>query len=435
MSSDLRSTRTVRRGAAVIIAAVVLALLGFGASAARADDATQIAKALTGSRLYVTTEAGNVLSASDRAEITNALKGDADIRAVVVSDRATGAQVGPMLKQVANRVDKGETYVAITADGRRMNGISKSLSSKEINQLVTRTDGAPLKERLVRFGDLAEKKADDQARSSMIGMYVTLGVVVVLIAAAAGAFLVVRRRNREREARQMADLKKGVEEDVTVLGEDIARLDLDVMDKGLDPDTRADYERAMNSYDDAKTATERAARPEDMQSVTTALEDGRYYMTATRARLAGDPVPERRAPCFFNPQHGPSVQDVTWAPPGGVARSVPACAADAEAVLQGADPDVRMVPYAGGRRPYWNAGPAYGPYAGGYYAPYGGLDLLSGMMIGTMLGSMMGGGWGGGDIGGGDLSGFGGDGGDIGGGWDFGGGDFGGGGGGDFGGF
>ncbi|TDC69316.1 hypothetical protein E1200_08995 [Actinomadura sp. GC306] len=406
------------------------------APAAPGDTVGQIAKGLIDSRLYVTSGAGDVLSAADQNEVRNALAGasDADIRAVVVSNDVTSGQVGQMLRSVANRVGEGDTYLAVTADGTRMSGISKKLSSSEINQLVTRTNGVPLKDRLIQFSDLAEKKADEKARSSAIGGFVTLSVLILVAAGVAGLFLVSRKRQRVRAEQEMAELKSGVQEDVTLLGEDIARLDLNVMDTELEPEIRADYERAMNSYDEAKRATERATRPQDMQEVTTALEDGRYYMTATRARLAGEPVPERRAPCFFNPQHGPSVKDVLWAPPGGTARSVPACAADAEALQHGADPDVRMVPYGGGRRPYWDAGPAYGPYAGGYYRGYGGMDLLSGMMIGTMLGSMMGGfgGYGGGDA----MGGFGGDGGDIGGGWDFGSGDFGGGGGfGDFGGF
>ncbi|MWA06609.1 hypothetical protein F8568_040935 [Actinomadura sp. LD22] len=461
MSSEIRTIRPVLRAAvtAVVLAVAVLAGLAAPAltapahaastqvvsaqtAALPADTVGQIAKGLLGSRLYVTTDSGANLSAADQQQIRSALNGDhdADIRAVVVRDDVSGPQVGQMLKAVANRVDKGQTYVAITADGTRMGGISKKLDTGEINRLVTRTDGSPLKQRLIQFGNLAEKKVDDKARSGAVVGYIVIGVLIVIAAAATSLVLVARRRSRERHARQMADLKQGVQEDVTLLGEDIARLDLNVMDPGLAPDTRGDYERAMNSYDKAKSATERAQRPQDMQAVTTALEDGRYYMTATRARLAGRPVPERRPPCFFNPQHGPSVQDVTWAPPGGTARSVPTCAADARAVLEGGDPDVRMVPYGGARRPYWDAGPAYAPYAGGYYYGYGGFDLLGGLLIGTALGSVMGGGYygdgfGGDGFGGGD-GGFGGDGGDVGGGWDFGSGDFGGGGGGgDWGGF
>ncbi|WUI00549.1 hypothetical protein OHR68_01610 [Spirillospora sp. NBC_00431] len=459
MSTDNRAIRTARRGAvSAIVAAVALPAFAFTAPAQAApaqpaaaqanttqtttvqtttralapnDTVGQIAKGLIDSRLYVTSEAGNVLSPADQNEIRSALggDGDADIRAVVVRDDIPRSEVRQLLPAVAERVGKGKTFVAVTADGSRMGAISKKLDREEINRLVTQTNGAPLKDRLIRFGDLAESKVDDKARSSAIGAYVTVGVLVMVLAAAAGGFLVVRKRRLDREARQMDDLKAGVQEDVTLLGEDIARLDLDVMDKGLDPAIRGDYEHAMNSYDEAKRQTERAAKPHDMQAVTTALEDGRYHMTATRARLAGEPVPERRAPCFFNPQHGPSVEDVLWAPPGGTERSVPACAADAEAVRHGGEPDVRMVPSGGTRRPYWDAGPAYGPYAGGYYYGYGGMDLLGGMMIGTMLGSAMSGGWGhGGGAPGAE--------GDIGGGWDFGGGDFGGGfGGGDFGGF
>ncbi|MFC5747056.1 hypothetical protein [Actinomadura rugatobispora] len=431
MNTEPRGQRAVRRGALAAVAAAALVLLfGFAAPAQADDNPSTIANGLASSRLYVTQDARGQVTIDQNAVLAS-LNGspDADIRAVVVRNGVGQQAMGRMLVGVKDRVDKGDTYVAITADGTRMTGISKMFDSGEINRLIARSDpgSGNAQARLTAFAGHAEQQADAKARSGTISGFVTLSVVVLIMAGAFGAFLVAGKRRREREARQMAELKKGVEEDVILLGEDIAALDLDVMDHGLDPDTRRDYERAMNSYDDAKTATDRAARPTDMEDVTTALENGRYYMTATRARLAGEEVPQRRAPCFFNPQHGPSVKDVTWAPPGGVARSVPACDADAQRVLKGQDPDVRLVPYGDGRRPYYDAGPAYAPYAGGYYASYGGLDLLSGMMIGTMLGSMMSGGFGGGYADAGAMSGFGGDGGDVGGGWDFGGGDFGGG--------
>ncbi|MYU17195.1 hypothetical protein GTZ78_42570, partial [Streptomyces sp. SID8361] len=152
------------------------------------------------------------------------------------------------------------------------------------------------------------------------------------------------------------------------------------------------------------------------------------------ARREGRPLPQRRPPCFFDPRHGPSVRDVPWAPLGGTRRSVPACAADATRIDDGAEPDARTVPVGGDRRrPYWEAGPAYGPWASGYFGGYGSM-LLPGLLIGTLLGGSLGPGY---DTGY-DTGNFGGGYGDSGNGGDFGGGfgdggDFGGGFGGGFG--
>jgi hypothetical protein len=119
---------------------------------------------------------------------------------------------------------------------------------------------------------------------------------------------------------------------------------------------------------------------------------------------------------------------------------VPACAADMTRVDSGQQPQVREVETAYGPQPYYNAGPAYGPWAGGYF----GGDVLPALMIGTVMGSMFGGfgghdtyvennyydngpggGWGdggGGDSGSGDGGGDSGGWGDFGGGSDWGGG-------------
>ncbi|HEY7483413.1 MAG TPA: hypothetical protein VH912_03035 [Streptosporangiaceae bacterium] len=448
MSSASRSILGggVRRiGITAALAAVVILLFGL-AQPAHADNETQIAKGLLSSKLYVTTDARATVSQSAQAQIRSALDNahNTDIRVVIAKPGPTKPQLGRMLQSVQKRVGKGDTYLAVTTDGQ-VAAISKKFSSNEINQLVTRASGGgDITSGIVQFADLADQKAADKSKSSTTTSLVILGVLVLIAVGVVGLIFSARRRRREREAQQMADLKQSVQEDITLLGEDIDELDLNLTDPQLDPAAREEYTHAMDSYDAAKAAVDAARRPSDMQNVTKALEDGRYYMTAVRARLAGDPIPERRPPCFFNPQHGPSVQDVTWAPPGGAPRSVPACADDAARVLRGEDPDARLVSVGGHRRPYWDAGPAYAPYAGGYYSGFGGGDLLGGILIGTALGSMFGGGWGwgggygggfdGGGGGGGDMGGFGGDGGDIGGGWDFGGGDFGGGdfGGGDF---
>src|SRR5262245_62075621 len=221
-----------------------------------------------------------------------------------------------------------------------------------------------------------------------------------------------RAQQEQRQHAELASVRATAEEDVTRLGEDVAALDTAVAGRDLYEATVQDYRRALDAYDASKAALAAMRTPEDARGVTGALEDGRYAVACVRARLAGEPVPIRRPPCFFNPQHGPSVEDVEWAPPGGLPRQVPVCAADAERIRSGAEPDTRKVLVGSQRRPYWEAGPAYGPWAGGYFGQYAGSGLLPGLLLGAVLGGGFGG-WDGGDSGSGDYGG--GDGGDGGG--------------------
>jgi uncharacterized membrane protein YgcG len=155
----------------------------------------------------------------------------------------------------------------------------------------------------------------------------------------------------------------------------------------------------------------------DLKPAAEALDAGRYAMTWAREVLAGRTPPQRRAPCFFDPRHGPSARDVEWAPAGGTPRAVPACEADARRVERGEQPQAREIFRDGRRVPYWEAGAAYAPFYGAFFP-------------GLLIGSMTAGGWdspaptgsgsfgwgGGADFGGGGGGDFGGGGGDFGGG-------------------
>ncbi|WP_030612196.1 hypothetical protein [Streptomyces sclerotialus] len=275
------------------------------------------------------------------------------------------------------------------------------------------------------------------------GALVGLGALVVL--GAGGAYTVHRRAKRRREAEEKAaldSLRVVVDEDITAYGEELDRLDFRPGEPGADDAMRGDYAHALDAYENAKQAMGQVRHPEDVRKVTEALEDGRFALATLAARREGSPLPERRPPCFFDPRHGPSVADARWTPQGGAERTVPVCAADQARLADGQEPMARTVrtPY-GEDRPYWDAGPVYAPWAGGYYGMLGG-GLLPGLFLGTLLGSSMTGpaayGWGDGayhgdGLGGGDYSGGDFDGGDFGGG--FGGGGFGGDGGGFGGGF
>ena len=249
------------------------------------------------------------------------------------------------------------------------------------------------------------------------------------------------KKQHEITAAELEAVKRTADEDITRFGEELQDLDLEMVGKDLGDGARQDYQRALDSYESAKQAVGQVTQADQIKHVIEILEDGRYAAACVKARVAGEPLPQRRPACFFNPQHGPSVVDVMWSPPGGAPREVPACAADAERVRAGAEPDVRKVMVGPQRVPYWEAGPAYSPYAQGLFGGVGG--VLTGMFIGTALGGMFAGGGygdyaagyedgmadGGGDggDGGGDFNPFdGGDGGGDGGGFDFGGGDFGG---------
>ncbi|MFP5416854.1 MAG: hypothetical protein ACLGHZ_08245 [Actinomycetes bacterium] len=219
-------------------------------------------------------------------------------------------------------------------------------------------------------------------------------MVLILLVVAAVAFFAWRngQRSREVERQQAAELeaqltasKRASEEDVTKFGEELQRLDSDVAGHPLDEAMRQDYERALDAYENAKTSLDAVRQPDEIRHVTEILEEGRYAIACVKARVAGRPLPQKLPPCFFNPAHGPSSQNVDWAPPGGSVRSVPACPADAERVLAGAEPWIRTVQVGAQRVPYWQGGPAYAPWAQGYYSNWRGSSLITDIAIGSLI--------------------------------------------------
>jgi uncharacterized membrane protein YgcG len=260
--------------------------------------------------------------------------------------------------------------------------------------------------------------------------FIPLAILGVLIAGVVGVVVWARRRARAAQAQRIAALRGVLDEDVTALGERLGAFDL--TDSRLDDSGRADLQKALDSYSRASDATGRATSDADVTRATNELEEGRYALACVEARMDGRALPAHRPPCFVDPRHGPSTEDVDWAPDGGPAHPVPACAACTVSLRSGSVPAAREVETAQGRVPYWRAGTDYAPYARGYYSNWSG--ILPALFIGTMMANAFsmpaaaaassglgpadsGGGFGGGDFGGGGFGG-----GDFGGG--FGGGDF-----------
>jgi hypothetical protein len=216
-----------------------------------------------------------------------------------------------------------------------------------------------------------------------------MGALIFLVLLAIAAVAVVaavkanQRRALERKERELEPVRKFAFEDVTALGEELQLLDIEMAGRELTAGEHADYQRALDAYESAKRAADKIQEPEHVKNVTEILEDGRYAMACVRARVDGQPLPARRPPCFFDPRHGLSVEDVAYAPPGGSQRDVPACALDAERVKAGAEPDIRKVMVGSRRVPYWQGGRAYQPYAQGYFGGFGMMDMMfMGMLFG-----------------------------------------------------
>ncbi|WP_030693712.1 hypothetical protein [Streptomyces globisporus] len=438
-------TRAMSTGSALGGLLLLLLLVLAPTAGARATGVSDAAAALRQGPVYVDPGAAGQLSTADAKALAQKIK-DAD-KPLFVAVLPANAQFPPKGLIDNLRAQTGIAGLYAVRLGDRFDaGVDRSvMSPAAVDNLVTsvRQPGVDAAAELDAFVDQALPVMRGSAPASWgsvgkdsgvpVAGLVTLGAVVV--AGGAGAYAVVRQKRLRKETEERAALDRlrvVVDEDITAFGEELERLDFHPAERGADDAMRGDYERALDSYDRAKSLMASAARPHDVRGVTQALEEGRFSLAVLAARRESRPLPDRRPPCFFDPRHGPAAEDRTWTPPGGAPRQVPVCAADAARLDDGLDPVARTVDTDTGRRPYWEAGPAYGPWAGGYF----GGGMLPGLLVGTMLGSMLatpayaseygGGDFGGGDFPGGDFSA-----GDFGSG-DFGGGGFGGGG--DFGG-
>jgi hypothetical protein len=397
-----------------------------------ASDIGQAASALRSDPVYVAGGSEDLLASDDadrlRQEIPRANAGPVYVAVLPASARrAAGGDPEAVVRQLAGQLGRRGTYAVVVGDSEadaQFRAGSTSLrgagtaATAAIRERGDEGIGPTLLAWVLNLSELRGGGAgggggDPGGTGSGGG----LGLLALIGAGIAGLVLVRRRRQRRAERAELEEVREAARDDLVALGDDVRALDLDVAMPNADPEAKRDYELAVRRYDEANAVLERARRPEDLEPVTAALEEGRFAMTSAKARLEGRRPPERRPPCFFDPRHGPSAREVEWAPPGGQPRLVPACEADALRVEEGEEPTTREV-MAGGRSvPYWQAGPAYGPWAGGFFGGVGG-GLLPGLLIGSALGGGLGfgfpgeaygdegfGEFGGGDFGGGDFGG------------------------------
>ncbi|HYV81154.1 MAG TPA: hypothetical protein VE979_23805 [Streptosporangiaceae bacterium] len=424
--------RLLALGAGTLAALVLFPLL----LAASPASASTLSDCLARQHVCVTGEGRSLVSAGQQSELERQIGGDG-IYLVVAPSGSAGYRSS--MNQIISTLSEHPEFTVGFLDSRLKHfgaynqGMLPSGGAADIATQVVeqhRADQnvvAALTDFVTDVQDQAGSGADGAGAGtpSHTLRNVAIGVSVLLALGVLGFFLIARPV-RQRRQRELKEAKLAAQDDLIALSTGVTDHDADVAIRD-NPEAAQEQAAALSAYERGTAALDAARRPQDMGAVSRAIAEGQYHLASAEALAAGQPRPERRPSCFFDPRHGMSVTDAYWAPPdGGPGRTVPVCSADAHKLERGIEPEMRKVEADGGPVNYVNAGfaPAY----------WGGFGLAPGLFTGFLLGQALAphaffGGYpgdgypGDGDSGGGDS-----------GGGDFGGGDFGGFGGGDFGG-
>ncbi|MGI8606386.1 MAG: hypothetical protein ACR2L0_04425, partial [Gaiellaceae bacterium] len=325
------------RSALTLLVATALAVVAAGPAGA-AEELTSAADALARDPVYVAPAAERRIAEADAERLRDRIEAkDAGPLYVAIlpasAAREAGGDAEQVLEALAQELQRDGTYVVVVGDQFRAastvleSGRARVLADDAFRESRDQGVAAVLLSFVDAVGE--ERNGGGSDGGSRNGLVILLG-----LAGAGIAFFALRRRRRSAEEdRELAEVKTTARDDLVALGEDIGTVDVD----DLAPTAHPDYERALEQYRRGSDALDRAKRPEDIEGVSAAVDEGRHAMTAARARAAGEEPPERRPLCFFDPRHGPSAREVEWAPPWGSPRPVPACAADAQRIEDGLD--------------------------------------------------------------------------------------------------
>jgi uncharacterized membrane protein YgcG len=415
-----------------------LLALGVGAFAAfwlspSQADASTLTNCLAQQHVCVTGDSRHLVSAGQEAQLEQRIGGDGIYLAVAPSG---SSGYNSAMKQTIGALSGHAQFTVGLLDSQRMHfgaynkGMLPSGGAADIATRVVKQHQADqnISATLMDFVKDVQHDAGSGSGAATAGapshvlrnVLIAVGIIVVL--GVLGFFLIARPIRRRRQ-RQLKEAKSAAQDDLIALSAGITdhQADLSIQ---TSPEAAEEQAAALSAYEHGTAALDAATRAADMGAVSRAIAEGQYHLACADAVAAGQPRPDRRPSCFFDPRHGMSASDVYWTPAdGGPGRSVPACSACAHKVEQGIEPDMRTVEVRGTPVSYVNAG-----FAPAYWGGYGfGPGLFTGFLLGQALApyplfadnySSGEGDFGGGDFGGGDFGG-----GDFGGG-DFGGGDF-----------
>jgi hypothetical protein len=147
-----------------------------------------------------------------------------------------------------------------------------------------------------------------------------------------------RKQQAQEQAEQLRWLTRLAREDLLELGE---RLEDEA--PPAEPDALSARERARALTAEARPRLREATTAEAVLAVQDTICQAFVHLAHSDAIVRGEEPPTRTDPCAFNPQHGPAVTEVEWAPLGGTSSTYSCCREDAELIAQGRAPRRRAV--------------------------------------------------------------------------------------------
>src|SRR5690242_458798 len=391
----------MRRLLAVMIGSALLGIALTWGNAVPAGAST-LPQCLAKQHVCVSADGRALVTASQQTELEQQI-GSADIYLVVAAAGANGYDAamrqlisslsGSQNQFVVGFLDSGQRRFGAYNRGVLPSGAAASIATTVVNQ--HKADGdifAALQEFVQDVKQQAGSSVNGNGAgaappsSSSHGVSGGLIAVGVIILAALGGFFLFlrprRQRMRRKQEEQLAEAKAAAQDDLIALNKAITDHGNDVS-IASSPDAVAEQTAALDAYERGTRALDAARRPADMGAVSRSIAEGRYRLACAEAVAHGDPKPGRRPMCFFDPRHGMSVADVSWAPPdGGPSRDVAVCVDCERIINRGDQPEMRTVQdRSGSRVVYANSG--FAPaYWGGF--GYGG-PMLTGFLLGQVL--------------------------------------------------
>nr|BFD87075.1 hypothetical protein StreXyl84_64760 [Streptomyces sp. Xyl84] len=140
-----------------------------------------------------------------------------------------------------------------------------------------------------------------------------------------------------------------IDAEITAFGEALDDHSFSPGQPGATDEMRAELARALDAYDQAKRDVAGNRMRAETLDVLRTLDEGRHALACLDALIAGRPLPEHMPLCFFDARHGRAVRQVSWAPPGGAARNIAVCAADAVRLAEDPSPSTPIQPGLGSR--------------------------------------------------------------------------------------